>query len=164
MGAARPMSGGDLAGPAAAGAGAAPASLVRAVQTNCHIADARHAADLTLCNDLLQMRELFRRESSMPFGATLPRAEVGDWIAARERLWAEHEELGFEPLRLPGAPSTFDPFEVEPINERLEPLGLLYGAGLVGGRQPVFFLAQPMPAAGARACACSKRGANWRAA
>ena len=36
---------------------AALGSLVRAVQTNCHIADARGAADLTLCIYLLQMRE-----------------------------------------------------------------------------------------------------------
>ena len=33
------------------------ARLVDAVQTNCHIADARGAADLSLCIYLLQMRE-----------------------------------------------------------------------------------------------------------
>ena len=31
--------------------------LVDAVQTNCHITDASHAADMTLCIYLLQMRE-----------------------------------------------------------------------------------------------------------
>jgi hypothetical protein len=65
--------------------------LTRVVQRNCHIADARHAADLTLCIYLLQMREYFRWERGLPFGATLPQAEVGQWIAAREqpvgRLW-----------------------------------------------------------------------------
>ncbi len=38
------------------------ARLARAVQTNCDIADAHHAADMTLCVYLLQMREYFRWE------------------------------------------------------------------------------------------------------
>jgi hypothetical protein len=48
---------------------AALATLVQAVQTNCHIADARHAADLTLCTYLLQMREFYRWEQGLPLGA-----------------------------------------------------------------------------------------------
>jgi hypothetical protein len=125
---------------AAPAAGVAPAALVQAVQTNCDIADARHAAELTLCTYLLQMREFFRWERGLPFGAALPRDEVGSWIAAREQLWSEHEERSFEPL--PGDGMRFDPFDVEALNEWLAPQGLLYGAGLVGGGRPVFFLAQ----------------------
>jgi uncharacterized protein (DUF2267 family) len=122
------------------------ARLVHAVQTNCHIADARHAADLTLCNYLLQMREFFRWERGLPFDAALPRAEVGEWIATREALWEAHEQRAFEPLPLTAeghdGPEPLDPFAVDAINEHLAPFGLLYGAGLVGGRRPVFFLAQ----------------------
>jgi hypothetical protein len=117
------------------------ARLVQAVQTNCHIADARHAADLTLCNYLLQMREFFRWERGLPFGAALPRAEVGAWIAEREALWEALEARAFEPLPLPGRDEPLDPFDVEAINRELLPRGWLYGAGLVGGGRPVFFLA-----------------------
>jgi hypothetical protein len=117
------------------------ARLVQAVQTNCHIADARHAADLTLCNYLLQMREFFRWERGLPFGATLPRADVGAWIAEREALWEGYEACPFEPLPLPGRDEPVDPFEVEAVNRELLPLGWLYGAGLVGQGRPVFFLA-----------------------
>ena len=35
-------------------------ALLEAVQTNCHIADARHAQDLSLCTFLLQIREFHR--------------------------------------------------------------------------------------------------------
>jgi hypothetical protein len=119
----------------------AVARLVQAVRTNCHIADARHAADLTLCNYLLQMREFFRWERGLPFGATLSRAEVGEWIAAREALWDDHEARAFEALPLPGGEPAFDPFDVDAINARLVPFGLLYGAGLIGGGRPVFFVA-----------------------
>ena len=49
------------------------AALARAVQTNCHIADARHATDLSLCIYLLQMREFYRWEHGLAFDATLNR-------------------------------------------------------------------------------------------
>lgn len=114
--------------------------LVQAVQLNAHIADARHAADLSLCIYLLQMREFHRWERSLPFGAPLARAEVGAWIAEREALWERVEAQAF--AQIPVDDMDFDPFETGPINEQLRPHGLLYGAGLVGGGRPVFFLAE----------------------
>ena len=116
------------------------ARLAQAVQTNCHIADARHAADLTLCTYLLQMREFHRWERGLPFGAPLDRAAVGAWIAEREALWDRLEAQDFEPLHCTA--DQFDPFDVAAINQRLQPLGLVYGAGLVGAERPVFFLAE----------------------
>ena len=65
-----------------------PPGLVAAVQTNCHIADARHAADLTLCIYLLQMREFHRWERGLPFGATLARDAKADTVADAEALFA----------------------------------------------------------------------------
>ncbi|HSQ73201.1 MAG TPA: hypothetical protein VLM87_12340 [Rubrivivax sp.] len=119
----------------------APA-LAAAVQTNCHIADARHAADMTLCSYLLQMREFHRWERGLPFGAPLAREQVGAWIAEREALWSALEERPFEPLPCGPAGAAVDAFDVAAINEFLRPLGLLYGAGLVGAQRPVFFLAE----------------------
>jgi hypothetical protein len=118
------------------------ARLAEAVQTNCHIADAHHAADMTLCIYLLQMREFYRWERGLPFGATLARNAVGKWIAEREALWTALETRDFVPL--PCAPDgpALDPFDVAAINAVLQPAGLLYGAGLVGAGRPVFFLAE----------------------
>lgn len=126
--------------------GATLEALVAAVQRNCHIADARHAAAMTMCTYLLQMREFFRWEHGIALGATLPREAVGAWLAEREALWETlaHEE--YRPLPLPGAGAASggfaDPFDAEAVNAALAPASLLYGAGLVGSERPVFFVAE----------------------
>lgn len=134
MGAA-PPSAGDAMKPTA------HAALVQAVQTNCHIADARHATELSLCTYLLQMREFYRWEQGQPFGAVLPRAEVGRWIAEREALWDGLEAVDYQPLSLGDGSAPVEPFDVARINARLQDSGLLYGAGLGPAGRPVFFLA-----------------------
>lgn len=118
------------------------ARLVQAVQTNCHIADARHATDLTLCTYLLQMREFYRWELRLPLGATLPREAIGAWIAEREALWQDLEEAELLTLPANGFRHGLDPFDVSTINRQLQPHGLVYGAGLVGQDRPVFFVAE----------------------
>ena len=134
----------DIGAPdGATGQCAALAALVQTVQTNCHIADASHAADLSLCIYLLQMREFCRWECDLPFGAALPRDVVGPWIARREALWAELEARPFEPLTVDRR--QFDPMDAHAVNAELAPLGLVYGAGLASAGQPAFFLAQLEP-------------------
>jgi hypothetical protein len=115
------------------------AALVAAVQANCHIADARYATDMTLCTYLLQMREFYRWEQTLPFAAPLVRANVGAWIAERESLWSRVEDQSYQAL--PCAGRWFEPFDVDTVNDLLRPFKLLYGAGLIGAGQPVFFLA-----------------------
>ncbi len=115
-------------------------ALVHGVQTNCHIADARHAADMSLCIYLLQMREFFRWERGLAFGASLDRQAVGRWLAEREALWAELEARDFESL--PFAGRHFDPLDSDALNAELAPLGLVYGVGLASVDRPGFFLAQ----------------------
>ncbi len=123
--------------------GDVPPGLAEAVQTNCHIADARHAADMTLCIYLLQMREFHRWERGLPFGAALAREAVGAWIAERETLWSALEDQPFMPLPC-GPGGALDPFDVDAVNACLRPVGLLYGAGLAGAGRPVFFLAEQL--------------------
>ena len=52
------------------------AALVQAVQTNCDIADARHARDVSLCTYLLGMREFFRLVSML---VSIPVAFYSGW-------------------------------------------------------------------------------------
>ncbi|MFA4970058.1 MAG: Sfum_1244 family protein [Sulfuritalea sp.] len=116
------------------------AALVSAVQTNCDIADARHARDVSLCTYLLGMREFYRWEHELPYGVSPPRDEVGRWIAEREARW---EQLAEEDFRtLPVAGREFDPFAATQINAALAGSGLVYGAGLGRFHKPHFFLAQ----------------------
>jgi hypothetical protein len=114
-------------------------ALVRAVQANCHIADARHAADLSLCIYLLQMREFYRWEQGLPFTQALDRTAVGQWLAGREGLWSAIEDRPW--VALPIGPSEFDAGDVEAVNAVLAPHGLVYGAGLAASDRPTFFLA-----------------------
>jgi hypothetical protein len=115
-------------------------ALIDTVQKNCTIADARHARDMTMCTFLLEMREYYRWEMEIPYGARLPKDELGDWLNARESLWDTVEEEDFAPLPLNEA--GIDPFEAGDINRALVPLGLVYSSGLGHFRQPHFVLAE----------------------
>ena len=114
--------------------------LVESVQRNCHIADARHAREMTLCNYLLEMREFYRWEHEIALAQPLPRQELGTWISEREALW---DELQAEDLQsLPVDACDYDAFDVGAINAALLPQGLVYGGGYGRFGKPHFFLAQ----------------------
>ena len=114
------------------------AALVQAVQTNCDIADARHARDVSLCTYLLGMREFFRWEHQLPYGASPPRDEVGRWIAEREARWEQIADADF--VAVPVAGHDFDAFAAGQVNAALAGSGLVYGAGLGRFHKPHFFL------------------------
>lgn len=114
------------------------APLIETVQHNCHIADARHARELTMCNYLLEMREFYRWECDMPFGAAPPREEISRWLSEREALWERVAAENF--AEVPVSQQRFEPFDVAAINRALAPLGLVYGAGIGRFGRPHFFL------------------------
>ncbi len=114
--------------------------LVQSVQRNCHIADARHARETTLCNYLLDMREFYRWEHEVPLARALPRQELGSWISEREALWDGLQADALERLRV--GEHSYDAFEVGAINAALVPQGLVYGGGYGRFGKPHFFLAQ----------------------
>lgn len=115
-------------------------ALIEAVQRNCHIADARHARDMTLCTYLLEMREFFRWEHGLPHGLPPPRADVSLWIAEREGLWEQLYEEAYTELTL--GKERFEAFDAEALNRLLVPAGLVYGAGIGRFGKPHFFLAR----------------------
>lgn len=112
--------------------------LVDAVRTNCHISDAQHARDMTLCTYLLEMRELYRWECGLALGAPVPQAAVGAWMAQREVLWSSLEQAAHVPLPLDAF--AVDPFDVERANRALVGQRLVYGAGIGRFGKPQFFL------------------------
>ncbi len=113
-------------------------SLRHAVQCNCHISDARHAGNYSLCIYLLKMRELFRWEQGFALSDSLPHDPVGAWLSEREALWDDLAEAAY--ARLPVYGDRLDPFDAEAVNEALLPRGLVYGGGLGPGGKPLFFL------------------------
>ncbi len=124
---ARPGRRGDgLAGPA--GAFGAPAviagfdRLVDAVQANCHVTDARHARNMTMCTYLLEMRELYRWERGTPHDGARSRArEVGALDRDREALWARSRRPTTGRCRSRAATSI--PFDVEDGQSRAAAAG-----------------------------------------
>jgi len=112
--------------------------LTDTVQRNCHISDARHGGDYSLCIYLMKMREYYRWEKRLPFDAVLEKDSVGNWLAEREELWEKLADAEFSPLEIAG--ERFDPFDADAINARLAPEGLVYSSGLGNQAKPHFFL------------------------
>lgn len=114
-------------------------SLSATVQHNCHISDALHARNFTMCTYLLKMREYYRWERRFPFNVSLPKEELGDWLSHRETLWEGIEDAEFEKVSVKGR--KLDPFETSAINDELLPHGLVYSGGYGNHAAPHFFLA-----------------------
>jgi len=115
-------------------------ALVSNVQNNCHIADAIHAGNYTLCIYLLKMRELFRWESGQGFNRHIDKEALGSWLSKREALWDSLSGSNFKPISI--GELEFDPMDSQAINQQLLPQGLVYSAGHGNKAQPHFFLAQ----------------------
>ena len=116
------------------------APTLAAIQTNCHISDARHATDYTLCIYLLKMREYFRWEHNFPYHAVLPREQLTDWLTQREEHWDTLEHRSLEPVPVHG--TLHQPFDSESINSQLNELGYVYSSGYGRNMKPVFFLGE----------------------
>jgi hypothetical protein len=113
---------------------------IEVVQANCHIADARHAREMSMCNYLLGMRELYIWEHEFPPSRPLVKDDLSQWLVQREMFWEDLEELDYS--RVPVGNLEFDPFDIHGINAALEPHGLVYGGGLGRWGKPHFFLGQ----------------------
>jgi len=114
--------------------------LTKTVQRNCHIADASHAGDYTLCIYLLKMRELYRWEQEKTFATDLPNETVGSWLRQREELWENLE--GSEYINIDIESQCISPFESDIINENLKNHELIYSGGMGLNNRPHFFLAE----------------------
>lgn len=115
-------------------------NLSLTVQKNCHIADAMHAGDDTLCIYLLKMREFFRWENRQPYNTNLNNDDIGAWLREREALWEALENENFSHLAIDN--QQFEPFDSEGINARLLTHELVYSGGLGWQSKPHFFLAR----------------------
>jgi len=114
--------------------------IIETVQHNCHIADARHAGDYTLCIYLLKMREMYRWEQGIDFKTLLTTDDVGEWLTAREGVWDEVEEQEYRAIHIND--KEHEPFDNDLINTLLDEKNLVYNAGLGIRCRPHFFIAE----------------------
>ncbi len=115
-------------------------SLINDVQLNCHISDARHAGNYTLCVYLLKMREFYRWEHQYSFSDRLSSEDIGNWLSQREELWEQLENREYLPIKTEQGES--GPFESEAINQQLSDDGLIYSGGYGVKDKPHFFIAE----------------------
>ena len=114
--------------------------LTKTIQHNCHIADASHAGDYTLCIYLLKMREFYRWEQDETFSTNLVNKTVGKWLRQREELWDGLENSEY--LNIEIGKKSLSPFESDSINENLQKHQLVYSGGIGINNRPHFFLAE----------------------
>jgi hypothetical protein len=114
------------------------AQALAIIRTNCHISDALHATDYTLCVYLLKMREYYRWEHGIPFNASIPQKALSGWLTGREALWSRLEGKPF--ASIPLSSRLHAPFDAEPINAVLNRMGYVYSSGLGRNLKPHFFL------------------------
>ena len=113
--------------------------LTSQVLENCSISDSRHAGLYSICGLALRLRDLYKWEKGLDPWIEMDSSEILNWIGEKEENWDLLEEKEFIEITI--LDKTYDPFDVKGINEVLEPLGFLYGAGYVHSLKPSFFLA-----------------------
>lgn len=116
------------------------ADIARQVKHNCDISDAKFWGYFSLCGLLLRLRELYKSEHNIAPWSSINQKDIGDWITAKETLWAEIEGQDYGGLLIDG--KTFNPFDVSEINSYLIKGKLIYGAGFGLYKKPVFFLGE----------------------
>ncbi|MEK9784402.1 MAG: hypothetical protein VW546_00195 [Gammaproteobacteria bacterium] len=114
--------------------------FIDAVKHNCDVSDAQHAGHYSLCVYLMHMREYFRWEQGLALDVRLDAKQVGEWVAERELYWDTLEEADYQSLPTPMG--SVDPFDVESLNDWLDPLGYGYSAGIGRFGKPVFALGE----------------------
>jgi len=114
--------------------------LINRVQLNCHISDARHAGNYTLCVYLLKMREFYRWEHQYNFTEKLSTDDVGNWLTRREALWDEIDDEDYHTLTI--GQSEYSPFDSPAINTKLIDNKLIYSGGYGIKNKPHFFIAE----------------------
>ncbi len=114
--------------------------LINSVQLNCHISDARHAGNYTLCVYLLKMREFYRWEHQYNFTEKLSTDDIGNWLTRREALWNELDHEDYHSLTI--EQSEYSPFDSQEINTKLIDNKLIYSGGYGVKNKPHFFIAE----------------------
>ena len=116
------------------------ADIAEQVKYNCDISDAKYWGYFSLCGLLLRLRELYKSEHKISPWSNIDQKDIGNWITAKEALWAEIEEQKFRDLHINGL--SFNPLNAAEINLHLIKENLTYGAGFALYKKPVFFLGE----------------------
>lgn len=113
---------------------------IEMVQTNCDIADARHAQEMGMCNYLLGMRDFYRWEKGLTHKQQIIKGDLGAWLTQREEKLNALEDVDYRLIQIDG--HEYEPFDYAAINRILIEHGFVYGSGYGYWGRPQFFLAK----------------------
>jgi hypothetical protein len=101
--------------------------VVRQVQENCELSDAKHWGSYTICGLLIRLMDLYRWSEGIDPWVKIDNPELMDWVGNREKRWEKIRENEYKDIVIGGKGHT--PLDANDINELLEPRGFVYGAG-----------------------------------
>ena len=115
-------------------------AIIKDIQHNCNISDARDHGIYTMCTMVLKLRNLYKWENDLePWQEPKP-SDLLDWIEAKENYWKTISEKPYNHLDLNGGP--FLPDDSSSINAYFSDQQMVYGAGYGRSMKAVFFLAE----------------------
>jgi hypothetical protein len=116
------------------------ASLLKTIQHNCDISDARDNGIYSICTLVLKLRNLYKWENGLEPWDEPDSPVLLDWIEAKEEYWETINTEPYSPIPLNG--KTIDPFQLPVINKYLSADNHAYGAGYGRSMKAVFFMAE----------------------
>ena len=114
--------------------------LIKQIQYNCDVSDARDHGIYSMCSLVLKLRNLYKWENGLePWSEPEP-AELLDWIEAREQYWEDISKWEFRPITIDG--HSYGPDDVDAVNGSNGAQPFLYGAGHGRSMKAIFFLGE----------------------
>jgi len=113
--------------------------LIRTIQHNCDISDARDNGIYSICMLVLKLRNLFKWENGMEPWEEPESADLLNWIDIKENYWERIIDEPYQKFHLNGL--EIDPFDVGDVNRQLAGSRKVYGAGYGRSLKSIFFIA-----------------------
>ncbi len=114
--------------------------LIRDIQHNCNISDARDHGVYSMCTMVLKLRNLYKWEHGIEPWQEAEPADLLEWIDGKEKYWQTIADQEYRKLSLNG--SEYSPADLAEINNAVAQTGMVYGCGYGRSMKAVFFLAE----------------------
>ena len=114
--------------------------LLKDIQHNCDVSDARDHGIYSMCSMVLKLRSLYKWEHHLEPWKEPESADLLDWIETKESYWETLAESDFRPVRLQD--SSCEAHDTATINSDQAVNNLFYGAGHGRSMKSIFFLSQ----------------------
>lgn len=116
--------------------------IIRDIQYNCDISDARDHGIYSMCTMVLKLRNFYKWEHGIEPWQEAEPADLLDWIDSKENYWKTIAEQPYRQIKLNG--SLYPPEDLLKINNTVNKMGLVYGCGYGRSMKAVFFVAEKL--------------------